>query len=259
MAYTIDERGLERQRLLGKVFDPLTETFLRDELPLSAGMRCLDLGCGIGDTTRLLATHVGQTGELVGLDADPNLIEAARQLTPAADTYITFVQGDASALDFENHRFDFVYTRLLLLHLPSPEQALSEMIRVTKPGGIVAVNDCDFTTLYVHPDSFVNERVPHLFCSLFQDGRMGRKLWSLFNRLGYPSAHVSMTHVLETHGGEGKKTMRMTVEALKEACLAKGVMPEEEFNRLCEELRRVEADPHTIFALPDFYSAWVAR
>src|SRR5947208_9694682 len=66
MSYTIDERNLERQRLLARVLEPLTKRLL-DALRLRPDSRCLDIGCGIGETTRLIARYLGPHGECTEL------------------------------------------------------------------------------------------------------------------------------------------------------------------------------------------------
>jgi hypothetical protein len=62
MSYTIDEENLERQQLLAMILEPATKQLL-DALKLAPGSCCLDLGCGIGETTRLIAGSLGPQGE----------------------------------------------------------------------------------------------------------------------------------------------------------------------------------------------------
>src|SRR2546430_6142556 len=81
MSYTIDERNLERQRLLARVLEPLTKRLL-DALRLRPDSRCLDIGCGIGETTRLIARYLGPHGECTGIDQDGALIEVAQAVHP---------------------------------------------------------------------------------------------------------------------------------------------------------------------------------
>ncbi len=77
MAYVISELNLERQKLLGKVLAPVTDRLL-SALQLRSGVRGLDLGCGMGETTRQLARTLDKPNEIVGLELNPDLVETAR-------------------------------------------------------------------------------------------------------------------------------------------------------------------------------------
>ena len=59
--------------------------------------------------------------------------------------------SDATSLDFESHTFDVSYSRFLFQHVKDASQALREMVRVTKPGGVVMVEDCDLFTWLLYP------------------------------------------------------------------------------------------------------------
>jgi ubiquinone/menaquinone biosynthesis C-methylase UbiE len=146
MAYPLTETNLERQRILGNILAPLTARLL-DQLTLPAGSRCLDLGCGVGETTRLIGTKIAQASQIVGLDQDAALLDVARQTPHPVAIPLTFQHGDArNVLPFADQSLDLVYARYLLTHLPDPSRVVTEMVRVCKPGGIVAVQEPDLTT-----------------------------------------------------------------------------------------------------------------
>ncbi|MDL5158715.1 methyltransferase domain-containing protein [Actinomycetospora termitidis] len=107
---------------------------------LSSGMRVLDVGCGPGTITADLATRVHS---VLGVDTDPGVVEKARALGVDA------VVGDAYALP--DGPFDVVHAHQVLLHLTDPVAALREMLRVTRPGGLVAARDCDYGGIVLHP------------------------------------------------------------------------------------------------------------
>jgi len=74
----------------------------------------------------------------VGVDLVPELLEAARRDAPPN---ATFVEGDATALPFDSFSFDLACSRRTLHHVSRPELALAELVRVTRPGGRVFVDD----------------------------------------------------------------------------------------------------------------------
>jgi ubiquinone/menaquinone biosynthesis C-methylase UbiE len=113
---------------------------LREQLkeflaPLRGDERVLDAGTGPGTLALALAPLVG---EVVGVDLVPELLEVAREGAPAN---ARFVEGDATALEFENESFDLACSRRTLHHVGRPELAIAELARVTKPGARVFVDD----------------------------------------------------------------------------------------------------------------------
>ena len=92
------------------------------DLDLSTRTRILDVGCGTGELTRVLAEE--STAEVVGCDVDTDLLEVAREHAPT-------VAGDALRLPFADDSFDLVVCQALLINLPDPAAALGEFARVS--------------------------------------------------------------------------------------------------------------------------------
>lgn len=106
-----------------------------DAADVRSGMRMLDVCCGPG---MLAAGAVSRGTKAVGLDF-PAVIDLARKLVPGAE----FQAGDAQALPFPDNSFDAVVCGYGIMHLPDPEKALYEMLRVVRPGRRVAVSVWD--------------------------------------------------------------------------------------------------------------------
>jgi ubiquinone/menaquinone biosynthesis C-methylase UbiE len=106
------------------------------------GQRVLDVGCGTGYFARMLADAVGPTGQVVGVDAAPEMVEYARRHAPHTSS-CEFQVGTAEALAFPEAQFDAVVSSLFLHHLPQSlhSVAIAEMLRVLKPGGTLLVAD----------------------------------------------------------------------------------------------------------------------
>jgi SAM-dependent methyltransferase len=95
----------------------------------------LDAGCGTGSLAFALAPHVA---EVVGVDVRADYLEAARASAPAN---VRLVEGDVMALPFGYAEFDLGCTHRVLHHVRRPELAVSELARVTRPGGRILLAD----------------------------------------------------------------------------------------------------------------------
>ena len=106
-----------------------------DAAGIGPGQRVLDVACGTGVLTREVASRVGPTGEAVGMDPAPGMIEVARRAAPSIECH----QGVAESLPFGDASFDAVVSQFGLMFFSNRRQALREMLRVLKPGGRVAM------------------------------------------------------------------------------------------------------------------------
>lgn len=114
---------------------------------IRAGQRALDVACGTG-VVAVTAARAGAT--VTGLDLTPELLAVARENAQIAGVQIAWHEGDAEALPFDGGTFDAVVSQFGHMFAPRPEVAISEMLRVLKPGGTLA-----FSTWC--PDHFVGK------------------------------------------------------------------------------------------------------
>jgi SAM-dependent methyltransferase len=116
-------------------------------LELETGERVLDVACGTGN----LALPAARTGAAVtGIDIAPNLLAQAEARAAAERVAISFQLGDAEQLPYETASFDTVVTMFGAMFAARPERAAAELLRVTRPGGRIAM--ANWT-----PASFIGE------------------------------------------------------------------------------------------------------
>jgi len=102
---------------------------------LEDGDRVLDVGCGTGSLTFTLLTAANPS-EVAAIDFSPVFVEEAKRRN--TDSRVAIQQGDATALPFDDRRFDRAMALLVLHFVPQASKAISEMRRVVRPGGVVA-------------------------------------------------------------------------------------------------------------------------
>lgn len=122
------------------------EDFIR-RIHLKPGTKVLDVACGTGNQS-IPAARAG--AEVIGLDIAPNLLEQARKRAADEKLKIEFIEGDAEKIPYEAARFDVVLSMFGAMFAPRPDVVASELLRVCRPGGLVAMGNWT-------PEGFVGE------------------------------------------------------------------------------------------------------
>ena len=118
-----------------RFMEPSAVEFL-DHLDVPTGARFLDVACGSGQLA-LVAARRG--ARVTGVDIASNLIAAARGRATADGLDMSFDEGDAEELPYADASFDVVATLYGAMFAPRPQRVAAEMLRVTKPGGTIAM------------------------------------------------------------------------------------------------------------------------
>ena len=213
---------------------------------LEPHMHVLDIGCGPGSITVDLARHVPQ-GHVTGIDRAPAALEKARENAKAAGiANVAFVHGDVLALPFADNTFDVTHAHQVVQHVGAAQvPLLREMLRVTKPGGLVACRVGDGPSVVVHPP---REGVAAMFAMY---GRIneragipvvdGRNLHIWARHAGYDPARIKVStstwtyHTPEERGFLGKGFQSMVVDPeWARTDLELGLTTEEELQKMTE-------------------------
>ena len=152
-------------------------------LEICEGYQLLDVGCGVGSYSHDVYPLVGDTGRIVGLDQSREFIEIARRRAEALGMSIEYVVGDVNAMPFPNDSFDGSRIERVLQYLDDPLVALSEMIRVTRPGGHVVASEIDWDVFVMNfpgLDRNLYRWTTATICDGVGNGWIGRELRNLF-------------------------------------------------------------------------------
>lgn len=178
-------------RLEGRAKDPVFTRLIDKyaaQLALPPSAQILEVGCGTGATMRFLARRDDFSGKVFGVDQSFHFIDAASRFAreEGVSDRVDFRVGDAHRLDFPAATFDAVIAHTLISHVSDPTSVLSEMARVVRPGGTVAIFDGDYTSMtYAFPDyEFGVQMDAALIAVGFNNPRVMRDLLRLMPALG---------------------------------------------------------------------------
>ena len=133
-----------------------------------APVRMVDFGCGYGWAGLFLLPMLAPGSEYTGLDRSQPLLDRGEELFAASRHCAALVLGDATDAPFADDQFDLAIAHALTMHLPTPEKALAEMIRVTRDGGLVITCDANRNAINAVIHVHETDEQDHSPLSLFQ-------------------------------------------------------------------------------------------
>jgi ubiquinone/menaquinone biosynthesis C-methylase UbiE len=253
--------GRERLKVLSRVMQATT-SLLFERVGITEGMTCLDVGCGSGAVTLELARRVGPCGRVVGADLDQTKVDLAGQEAEA----LGISNAEFCVLDIRDcparYQVDVVYARFLLTHLQNPERLIKTFRQCLRPGGMVIIEDIDFSGYFVFPSSRAFERFHDLYSRAVQkrggDPNMGLRVPLMLKEEGF--AEVEMA-IVQPAGmaGEAKLLNPLTMENISQAVIEEGLATGEEVAEIIQELYAYAADDKTIAGAPRVIQAWGRR
>ncbi|MDM8555744.1 methyltransferase domain-containing protein [Desulfococcaceae bacterium HSG7] len=186
------DHSKESKRLSAKVN---SEKFVKEYLDkhLTDAKDILEVACGPGVILDS-AANAFPCANFIGIDTSKERIcDAFENLSGRANA--TNLLGNALYLPFQSECFDFVFTRFLLQYLPNPEDAVTEMVRVCKPGGKLLLQDLDGQLQWYFPEdknlkAKIDKVVAYLHKNTGFDPFVGRKLFSFLQTLGLENIQV---------------------------------------------------------------------
>lgn len=201
-------------------------------------------------------------GRAVGTDIDEIKLEMARaEAINNRVMNVEFQLADAAGDSFDRE-FDAVYVRFLLTHLPEPEETLRAIWKSVRTGGVLIVEDIDFSGSFCYPPNPAYER----YCELYTrsalkrgvDPNIGPRLPGMLAAAGCERVDMN---VVQPAGidGEAKVVTPLTMENIVDSVLAEGLSDEAELDRLIDELYAFARQPGSVLSIPRVVQAWGYR
>jgi SAM-dependent methyltransferase len=198
-------------------------------------------------------------GRVVGIDSQGDVIVRADELRKSrGQANVTFSTGDVYALQFDNARFDVVHAHQVLQHLTRPIEALKEMYRVLRPGGILAVRDSDYAAFAWAPADPRLERWMQLYHQVTRrngaEPDAGRHLLGWVQTAGFADASASSSTWTFADPESrawwgGLWADRVRLSAFADQALEYGLADRHELDSLAEAWRQWAEKPDGFFAV----------
>jgi len=190
------DRELERLEVQGAYFEEITRRFLK-AAGLRAGMRVLDIGCGVGDVSFLAAALVGPRGWVIGVDRSAGAIATARARAVARGAgQVAFRVGEIERV--RCGQVDALVGRFVLMHQADPARTLRAAARHVRKGGVVALLESHLVgsvrAVHSHPHAPVYHRVLKWMVKVIRSAGahpdMGLRLRQVFLDAGLPAPRL---------------------------------------------------------------------
>ncbi len=256
--YPIEHRAgeIERLHIQSRAMAPDALAML-DRIGPIKGWTCLDIGCGPAGITDLLSARVGPAGRVVGLDMDAEFLEHARRNAPSN---VEFHLGDAYGSDLSAGTFDLVHMRFVASTAGNPEQLLKEATRLARPGGIVALQEPDGSTLNCYPPHPAWDRLKAVLLGVFKgvgaDLELARRLYNLVHQAGFRDVQYRTALLGVRSIDPMVDYLPSTVESLRGSVVKLALLNDSELDAALRDCRQHLSQPGTAFTMYTVAQVW---
>lgn len=246
----LDADDPESSRLQSLIWDPEVETWLT-QLDIQPGWQCVDLGCGALGILEPLSRRAGPTGRIIGIEPRPALLETTREFIRRSKL------ENVRLLDTSPHRttlpeesFQLVHARFLLAAGADEQELVEEMLRLTKPGGIVASQEPVLSSWRCYPDheawTRLRKAVRAAFATVGGDLEAGQRTFTLLKAAGLEDVRIRAASIALQGAHPSKNLLVDLARSRRDSILESRLMSEAELDGALTECERIARDPDTI-------------
>lgn len=247
--FLASDEELGRLQVQARVWEPDAGVMM-DQIGVGPGWTCADLGCGGMGVLGPLSHRAGDAGRVVGLDADPQLLQAAADyVSSEALSNVELQEGDVSAPGLPEGAFDLVHARFLLPHVEKPDAVLRAMIGLAKPGGVIASQENDHSSWGFYPRCPEWVELLALLEQTFAlrgDINIGRRTFHMLKEHGLEDVRIraSVQALQDRH--PYRRMPLIGARAMRERMIEAGLTTGREFERLVQGVERAVNDPDQV-------------
>ena len=195
------------------------------------------------------------------MDVEPANVALAREFAAERGLVnVEAVQGDAHRTGFPSASYDLVHARTLLINVPDPEVVVAEMVRLTRPGGWVALLEPDGGWTVCYPPHPAWDRLTQIFRAAQEtdgaDTFIGRRLPELFRQAGLTGIGAEAKADIYP-AGHSRRTVRADlVRSMRPKILAAGLATDRELDEVDRAVREHLSNPDTLMMPHLLFLAW---
>jgi SAM-dependent methyltransferase len=240
---------LERLRLQARVWEPEAEAML-GRIGVESGWNCIDLGCGgmgiLGPLSRA-APH----GRVVGLDSDAKQLAAAREYVEHNRlANVEILEGDAYRSALPRQSFDLTHVRFVFAPAGRDAELLAEMLHLTRPGGVIAIQEPDATPWSCYPSHSAWDRLKDAILSAFRlgggDFNAGQRSFAMLRGAGLRDVQIRAAAVALSDTHPYKRLPVQFATSLRDRIVDNGILSVDELDNAIAECEQIAADPATV-------------
>jgi len=251
------DNEIARLEIQSAFFEPLSRRTLV-KAGIMEGMKCLDVGCGSGSVTRMMAQMVGEKGRVVGIDIDEKYLDYCRRSKPPDNA--EFLLDDISASRLKDKNFDIIYSRFMFVHLKDARNAVQSMKQLAEKGGAVIIEELDHApdSWLCYPENKSVSDLREIYVGLVKkaggDPFAGRKIYRLLvEEMLDTSVECNSPCLLMGHEPYNTLGWRIA-ESLKPQILDYGILSEKEYAKLYQGLKNLSLDNKSFVTYARFFS-----
>jgi len=187
-------------------------------------------------------------------------VDYGRKLTEQRGLAVEFIEADATASGLPDSGFDLVHARTLLLNVSNPAQILAEMVRLSRPGGVVAVQEPDAAGWSCDPPhpafDILRTAILNAYRRTGKDFNIGRRIARMLREAGLDAVQVRATARV-TQVGDYYQTFLLTIAGLvRDVIIETGQLTGDELDSYAAALRAHLESAGTLTIQPVIWQAW---
>jgi len=242
----------------------MTERLLVDA-GITSGMRVIDVGCGSGEVSLVLARLVGEGGHVLGLDRDAQSLTTARERAHDQNRHnVSFLQSDLSEPMSGLAPFDAIVGRRVLMYLPNPVDTIRCLIAALRSGGVVIFEESDSTMVpgRLAPLPLHDQVISWIWQTVEREGaniHMGFDLPSVLDQAGLVVEHVRAEAAIQ--GQDTHYPLAYIVRAMLPRIIQHGVADEKEIDieTLEQRLTAERIAANSVYVSDMAFGAWARK
>lgn len=242
----------EKLEVRARIFDHQSKLFLNQFI--RPGQKILEIGCGMGGATRMIARLLDNTGFIDAIDMNPAYVAyVEKKLDNDGYQNFTIRQQTAESLKGKN-KYDVVYGRAVLHHIPTAKNVISELLNEIKPGGIIAFEEPILNTGFALPEVKDFNKLFDWYITLGKnkgcDYLVGAKLNLYFQTLGIKILDSQILQIIVRNQPERLAILEL-IDTLQKQFIDAKIATQDEIDRVKRSIRNIVESDH-IFYAPQF-------